>query len=72
MFTKTHNRSVVGVSIEIVKFIQMQYPTGNDIMNAVPIELNKFNNKLIYKPINYQKPKKYMKEQIQEVFSQSI
>ncbi len=72
VFTKTHNRSVVGVIIEIVKFIQIQYPTGKDIMGVVPVDLNKFNNGLIYSPTNYGNPNKLMKEHIQVAYSQPI
>jgi hypothetical protein len=72
VFTKTHNRSVVGVIIEIVKFIQIRYPTGKDIMAEDPLELNKINNRLIYSPIKYGHPNKMMKEQIQTAYSQTI
>lgn len=69
VFTKTYNRSVVGVLIEIVKFIQVEYPTGKDIMAADPVELNKINNGYIYSPNNYGQPDKMMKEQIKIVYS---
>ena len=70
VITKTHNRSVVGIITEIVKSIQIQFPTGKDIMAAAPIELNIINNKLIYKPIDYAEPNKLIKEHIQKVYSQ--
>jgi hypothetical protein len=38
-------------------------------MAAAPIELNIFNNKLIYKPIDYAEPNKLIKEHIQKVYS---
>jgi hypothetical protein len=71
VFTKTHNRSVVGVIIEIVKFIQMRYPTGKDIMAEIPVELNKINNGFIYSPTRYGQPNKLMKEHIKTVYSQN-
>jgi hypothetical protein len=72
LFTKTHNRSVVGVIVELVKFIQFQYPTGKDIMGVVPVDVNKFNNGIIYSPIKYGEPNKLMKEHIQVVYSKPI
>lgn len=72
VFTKTHNRRVVGVSIEIVKFIQFRYPTGKDIMAENPVELNKINNGFIYSPIRYSEPIKMMKEHIESVYSHPI
>ncbi|WP_051633865.1 DUF6933 domain-containing protein [Bacillus sp. UNC41MFS5] len=72
VFTKTHNRSVVGVIVEIVKFIQFQYPTGKDILAADPVEINKINNGFIYSPTEYAYPNKMIKEEITAVYSQPI
>lgn len=69
VFTKTHNRSVVGVIVEIVKFIQVQYPTGKDILAADPVALNKINNDFIYSPTKYGYPNKMIKEEITAVCS---
>lgn len=67
VFTKTHNRSVVGAMVEMVKMMQHIYPTGNDIMAKNPIDLNKFNNGLIYSPINYAQPINLFRDYIQKV-----
>ncbi|MGG1676108.1 DUF6933 domain-containing protein [Neobacillus sp. NRS-1170] len=66
VFTKTHNRSVVGAMVEMVKMMQHIYPTGKDIMMKNPIDLNKFNNGIIYSPINYARPINLFKEYIQK------
>ncbi|MGG3468636.1 hypothetical protein ABES02_14290 [Neobacillus pocheonensis] len=72
IFTKTHNRSVVGAMVEMVKMIQNIYQSGNEIMAKNPIEINKFNNGLIYSPIGYAQPNNLIKEQIEKSFSKPI
>ncbi|MCR8630655.1 DUF6933 domain-containing protein [Paenibacillus radicis (ex Xue et al. 2023)] len=61
--SNTNNRSVLGTMVEAVKLMDSIYSRG-----AIPDfhELNKENNRIIYKPIDYLKPIDVFNELIKE------
>lgn len=64
-FANTNNRSVLGTITESIKL--MDYLYDRETIPGI-IELNMENNRIIYKPINYNKPIDVFKEEIKKHF----
>lgn len=62
-FANTNNRSVIGTITESIKLMEYMYSGG-----TIPElnELNMDNNRIIYKPIDYNKPINVFKEQLEK------